>query len=110
MKLTDAIAYAQQRTAEAVKARTEKGAENATLRTIAKELNADKGYIICTPRELNAKYPELFPLFNTSHSSADAPHIWCVSYNSYWNKLQFSSAYTCNIDGEAKNSRRGAWY
>lgn len=110
MKLNDAISYAQQRTAEAVKARLERSTENNAFRAIAKELNAGKGYIICTPRELNAKYPDLFALFNTNPNYTDAPRVWCVSYNGYWKELQFECVYHAVIGGKAKESRRGTWY
>lgn len=61
---------------------------NRSMREIARELTAGKGYVIASVKELAAKYGTM------CHYSPDAPgayekRVWGLQMNSVWRKIQF---------------------
>ena len=88
--LTDRVNAAKRMTANAaaLKDWQIRNKHNRAMREIARNLTADKGYIIASVKELAAKYGALC-YHETTAPGSDKKRVWGLQMNSVWHKIQF---------------------
>lgn len=61
---------------------------NRAMREIARQLSADKGYMIATVKELKAMYGDLCD-YEANASNADVKNVWALQMDILSNQIQF---------------------
>lgn len=90
MRITRRIEIARNMTAAtaALKDWRVRNKHNRTMRQIARDVAADRGYIIATVEYLKAKYGDLCH-YEAPSGNADKKHVWGIRMNNVWHRIVF---------------------